>query len=293
MKFLCSFFLFFHAPMSWSQVGLTPEGKLTLPLQNNKRQKVEGATVKINGRLLKPQAECAVPEYCRGVYVLDSFPYIQNNFRKVWIEINHPEYEPIADSIYLYCNFYLAPKGMIHHYYSANKMPFSERGLVTEVSAIAKEDLKLGRRDILIDSAVTCESLKYEAYEKPDRWYVQHPNEQAMKSFLQKNKRAAISLDFQNTSGRPSGMPLSRVFNIGNISSDEKYIEIEKFLSGWVKQGVIEKYIKVPSPGMVQRFFEVHFTPRGLMDFEKHLDELEAKFGVQISQEFARWPCPG
>ena len=68
---------------------------------------------------------------------------------------------------------------------------------------------------------------------------------------------------------------------------------MRNFLRSWDKQGVIEKYIKVPSPGMAQRFFEVHFTPGGLMDFEKHLDELEAKFGVQISQEFARWPCPG
>jgi hypothetical protein len=293
MKFLWTIILFSLVLMSWSQVGHTPEGKLTLPLQNNKRQKVEGATVKINGRLLKPQLECAIPEYCRGLYELDSFPYIQNNFRKVWIEINHQDYEPMADSIYLYYNFYLAPKGMSHHFYSINKMPFNERGLVTEVSAIAKEDLKLGRRDILIDSSVTCESLKYDSYEKADRWYVKHPNEQAMKSFLQKNKRAAISLDFQNTGGRPSGMPLSRVFNINNISSDEKYVEIENFLRGWDKQGVIEKYIKVPSPGMVQRFFEVHFTPDGLMDFEKYLDELETKFGVQISQEFARWPCPG
>lgn len=292
MKFFCSFFLCLLALIASSQVSHTPEGVLTIPLQNVKRQRVEGAQVKVNGRMLKPQTSCAIPEYCKGVYVLDTFPFVQNNFRKVWIEIDHPDYEPVSDSIYLYYNFYLAPKGMRHHFYSANKMPFSERGLVTEVSSMAKEDLKLGRSDIIIDSAVTCASLKYEAYEKADRWYVKHPNEQAMRAFLQKNKLAAISLDFQNTGGSPSGMPLSRVFNIGNISSDEKYIEIEKFLSDWDKQGVIEKYIKVPSPGMVQRFFEVHFTPGGLMNFEKHLDELEAKFDVQITQEFARWPCP-
>ncbi|MFM9986528.1 MAG: hypothetical protein ACKVOK_14910 [Flavobacteriales bacterium] len=293
MKFLCTVLLFSHVLMSWTQVVHTQEGKLTLPLQNYKRQMVEGATVKINGRSLKPQTECAIPEYCRGVYVLDSFPYVYNNFRKVWIEINHPDYEPIVDSIYLYYNFYLAPKGVSHHFYSINKMPFTERGLVTEVSNIAKEELKIGRKDIIIDSSVTCRSLKFDPSEKADSWYVKHPNERAMKSFLRKNNRSAIALDFQNAGGHPSGMPLSRIFNINNISSDEKYVEIENFLKSWDKQGVIEKYIKVPSPAVVQRFFEVHFTPDGFLDFEKHLDELEAKFGVQISQEFARWPCPG
>lgn len=293
MKIFCGFFFCLLSLIASSQVSHTPDGVLSIPLQNLKRQRVEGAQIKVNGRILKPQTACDNPEYCKGVYVLDSFPYVQNNFRRVWIEISHPDYEPMADSIYLYYNFYLAPKGMSHHFYAMNKMPFKERGLVTVVSSSAKGDLKLGRKDIVIDSAVTCVSLKDDGNERADMWYVKHPNDQAMIAFLKKNKRAAIALDFQNAGGRPSGMPLSRVFNINAISSDEKYIELEEFLKSWDSQGVIERYSKPPSPGMVNRSFEVHFSPSGLMDFEKYLDELEVKFGVQISQEFARWPCPG